>query len=121
MDSFTIATGVAGLVSLTIEIHGIVSDYISGAKSATTEAHNLLVQITTLQAVMDQLVEFLRSQEAQNVSFDKTAVLVSVITACQAKIQDVYKKLDKICKPRAGKIRIPIESAKWPFKKDEDQ
>lgn len=53
MDPFTIATGVAGLVSLTTEIHGIVSGYISGAKSATMEANNFLVQITTLQAVLD--------------------------------------------------------------------
>jgi hypothetical protein len=99
-----------------------VSSYISATKSATTEANNLLVQIATLRAVLDHLVDSLRSQEAQRVSFDKTAVLVSIIiTACQGKIEGVYKKLDKICKPKAGKIRILIESAKWPFKKDECQ
>jgi hypothetical protein len=39
----------------------------------------------------------------------------------KGKIEGVYKKLDKFCKPKAGKIRILIESAKWPFKKDECQ
>jgi hypothetical protein len=100
MDPFTISTGVAGFLSLTIEIIKILNDYASGVSSATKEASDLLAEANALKPVLEQLVEVLRSEEAQQVPFDKNAVLYSTITLCQAKIEGLYKKLRGLCKPK---------------------
>jgi hypothetical protein len=122
MDPFSIATGVAGLVSLAIEIRRILNDYIGGVKSAPDEIQNLLIEISTLRAVLQQLTAFLRSEEAQLVSFDKPAILFSVIEACREKIETLCKRLYPIRnKPKGNKIRDLIDRVKWPLQKDECQ
>ncbi|CCX04765.1 Protein of unknown function [Pyronema omphalodes CBS 100304] len=85
MDPFTIATGLAGLLSLAIEISGILSGYIGASKSAPKEVHDLLVKVSALQQVLEQLIVFLRSEEARQVSFNKTSVLLSVIVLANKK------------------------------------
>jgi hypothetical protein len=119
MDPFTIATGLAGLLSLAIEINGILNGYIGASKSAPKEVHDLLVKVSALQHVLEQLIVFLRSEEARQVAFDKASVLSSVIGSCQQKIEALCKKLDVICKPKTNKMRVLIESVKWPLRKEE--
>jgi hypothetical protein len=48
MDAFTISTGVAGFLSLALEISKILKAYVDGVKSAPEEARNLLVEVTAL-------------------------------------------------------------------------
>lgn len=120
MDPFTISTGIAGFLSLTLEIIKVLNDYASGVSSATKEANNLLAEANALKPVLEQLVEFLRSEEAQQVSFDKNAVLYSTITL-SGKIEGLYKKLRGLCTPKNGGFGHIVERVQWPLKKDECQ
>jgi hypothetical protein len=51
MDPFTISTGVAGFLSLSIELIGILNDYMTSVNSAPKEANDLLIEITALKLV----------------------------------------------------------------------
>jgi hypothetical protein len=121
MDPFTISTGVAGFLSLAIEIISILNGYIGDVNSAPKDANELLAEINALKLVLEQLIRFLRSDEAKKVKFDDTAILCTAIQACQAKIEDLYKTLRGLEKTKDNKVRGIIERPKWPFRKEECQ
>jgi hypothetical protein len=52
MDPISISIGVAGFLSLTLEIN-ILSNYVSDVKSAPEEANGLLREITVLKVVLE--------------------------------------------------------------------
>ncbi len=45
IDPFTLATGIAGLLSLTIEVSKILYDQVNTIKNAPTEANDLLYEL----------------------------------------------------------------------------
>jgi hypothetical protein len=53
MDPISISIGVAGFLSLTLEIINILSNYVSNVKSAPEEANGLLREITALKVVLE--------------------------------------------------------------------
>lgn len=116
-DPLTISTGVAGLLALAIDISTILKRYISDVKDAKTEAGILLTEVSILNEVLERLVGLLRSEDVQEISFDETAILGSVITLCQTKVQDLYKKIGDL----PTKEKISIKRVIWPFKKNECQ
>jgi hypothetical protein len=130
MDPFTLSTGVVGFLSLAFQITQILNDYVSRLKSAPQEAQTLLMEVTTLSLVLDQLVKFLQSEDAKGNSFNQTSVLCSVMMVCQSNIEGLYKKLDGVYgadKAKREKLhgvemvaRI-FERLKWPFSKVECQ
>jgi hypothetical protein len=94
MDPFTISTGLAGFLSLALEIIKILSTYISAIKSAPEDANNFLLEVTALRHVLDQLVKFPRTDVKRD--FASTSALYVAIMACQQYIEDLYKKLEKL-------------------------
>jgi hypothetical protein len=94
MDPFTLSTGVAGFLSLALEISKILGAYVSDYKSAREDAKDLITEVDTLCHMLDQLVRFLRNDAKCN--FQPTSALCLVIKSCQEQIQDLYKKLGKI-------------------------
>ena len=65
MDPFSIATGLAGLLTLTADIVQVLTDYTGGVKSATKDARSVLTEVTALDHVLQQLIEFLRKDDNQ--------------------------------------------------------
>jgi len=119
MDPLTIATGIAGFLSLTFEIAAVLKEYISGVKSATSDAGNLLTEIEALNHVLEQLVTFLRSEDAKGNTFNQTSVLCSVIAVCHGRAEYLYRKLEKLfCEDK--RIRV-MKRIKWPLDKQECQ
>jgi nucleoid-associated protein YejK len=121
MDPFTISTGVAGLLSLSMEIVTVLSGYISDVNSAAKQAQDLPTELTALQAILQQLDKFLCSDEGKQVSFDESAILFSVIKACEDNIRYLYTKLVKFNQRTEGKTKNFFARAKWPLHKDECQ
>jgi len=64
MDPFTIATGLAGLLSLdlTQKISRILSIYTSGVKNAPKDARSVLTEISSLGHALEQLTKFLQAK-----------------------------------------------------------
>lgn len=67
MDPWGISTGVAGFLSLAIEITKILRAYISDAKNALEDANKLLMGVISLE----QLVKFLREDAKALGNFGK--------------------------------------------------
>lgn len=80
MDPLSICAGVAGFLSLAVEISKILSVYIGDAKSAPKEAQCLLMEVDSLCLVLDQLVKLLREDVKDD--FKETSALLTIITAC---------------------------------------
>lgn len=122
MDPFSVSTGLAGFLSLTIEITKVLKEYIGNVKSAKEDALTLSTELASLGFVLNQLVKFLRSNDSdlQGTCFDQTSVLHSVIAICKDKLEHVYKRLEKFHKAvTAGKLHGLFERLKWPFEKEE--
>lgn len=118
MDPFTLSTGVAGFLSLALEISKILGAYISDVKSARKDSQGMIKEVDNLCHVLDQLVQFLRNDAKRN--FEPTSALRLVINSCQEQIEDLYKRLGKIGRVQNKAVEI-IERMKWPFRKDEYQ
>jgi hypothetical protein len=103
MDPFTVSTGVAGFLSLAIEITKILSTYISDVKSAPEDAKTLLAEVTALCSVLEDLVKFLRYDFKGN--FTPTSTLYAAILACQKEIQNLSKKLDNLQGRSENKVK----------------
>ncbi|KAI5785324.1 hypothetical protein FPQ18DRAFT_351459 [Pyronema domesticum] len=118
MDAFTISTGVAGFLSLALEISKILKAYVDGVKSAPEEARNLLVEVTALCHALEQLMRFLRKDYKGN--FAETSALVVAIEACRDQITELYKKIEKIeVSCEKSKIAQVMERLKWPLRKED--
>lgn len=125
MDPFSISTGVAGFLSLTIELTKILSTYISEVKSAPSDAKALFEQLSALTAVLTDLREFLE-EEATNelgTAFGKTSALVAAVGACDTEIQALRAKLRGFVIRSKGTglegTRKMWEKLRWPFEKEE--
>jgi hypothetical protein len=116
MDPFSLSTGIAGLISLGMELTRILQGYISDYKSAPEDAHNLLVEVTSLCHVLKQFVEFLRKDFKGRL--EPTSALVALIRTCQEEVEGLYKKLEKL-KGGGNKVKELVDRLKWPLKKEE--
>ena len=122
IDPFTLSTGVAGVLSLTLEIGAIVHEYVSNVKNASKEARDLLIEVQTLGAVFEQLQVLLRTPEliARIPLFSPQSVLHKVIVSCSEELKDIYHRLeDSALVQGKGKnvLARSLDRLKWPIGK----
>ncbi len=117
VDPLTLATGVAGLLSLTLELNKVIGEYTCSVKHFPKEAHELANELVCLGQVLEQLATFLRSEKARRNSFDETSVLFLVTANCQAKIETVLQKFPRVS--QTSRARPTFERFIWPFKEKE--
>lgn len=118
MDPLSISAGVAGFLSLAIEISKISTNYVGSVKSEPEEAQKLLQEVSALCNVSEQLAQFLRNDEVKS-KFESTSALVVTIDACHRKINDLFKKLKGLQVPSDNKVAGFIERLKWPLRKED--
>lgn len=117
LDPFTLATGLAGLLSLTIELTKIIDEYTGSVNNAPNEAQELFEELSALCHVLERLVPFLVSENGKSNSFGDTCVLFFASNACQNKLQSALRKLSKM---REGSEWFQnVRRIKWPFDKQE--
>lgn len=112
MDGLSVATGVAGLLSVCIQASQALSEYYTGVANAPKSIQSLQQEFTTLEHVMKQLENFLRSQTLQDNSFNKTSALCSAVGACKDQVSDILAKLKR---PERGSISRAVKRLEWPF------
>lgn len=120
MYAFTVSNGVAGFLTLALEIAKILNGYISDVKSASKEAEEL-TEVDDLCQVLKQLTEFLNNEDTDGTPFEQA--LCTVIKACETHIQALYKTLLPLRKTKSSKTKASdlIQRFAWPFQKDECQ
>lgn len=111
MDALTLATSVAGLLSLAIQVSQILSDQIRTVANAPQDAQDLLDELQLLRQVLTSLEAFLKAQAAKGYVFEGTSVLVNAIRGCGDKITAVKLRLEKLVR-KQGVAQL-IERGKW--------
>ena len=60
-EPFSLATGIAGLISLGLEVTKITRQYVQGVGNAAKDVDELLTELSALVAVLRQLAGFLQN------------------------------------------------------------
>lgn len=115
-DPLTIATGVAGLLSLTIQITQLTVEYVKGVKKVSADVEEFRQELTALAHVLGLFDEFLKVK-ASNVAFRDTSVLSAANSSCEQQLQKLLIKLEKNSK--GGRISRAVDRLKWPFDEKE--
>ena len=116
MDGLSVASGVAGLLSLCIQVSIALSEYYTGVANAPKSIRSLQQELITLEHVMKELDNFLRGQNVQGNSFDRTSVLYSAVGACKDQVSDIFAKLKR---SGSGSISRAVKRLEWPFQEKE--
>jgi len=116
MDGVSVASGIAGLITLALQVSGVVSEYVTAVKERPKNVKELHDELLLLAEVLSELRDFLNSEKIRGRSFDSNSVLQKAIRACHGRIERVGDKL----KPAdGGKLTRALERLKWPFEQKE--
>lgn len=110
-DPLTIATGVAGILSLTIQVAQATVKYIEGVKKAPVAVEEFRQELRALADVLKLFEEFLKVN-ALKVAFKKTSVLYTTNSLCE---QQLRKLLTKLEKNKGGRFSQAVDRLTWPF------
>lgn len=119
MDPLSVASGVAGLLSLTIQVGMAIGKYTSSVKGASKAAQKLEREITAFSSVLKQLCTFLLSKDADHLIFEATSVLLVATDSCKTEFGDLEKKVAKFSK--GDKASQMLQKLSWPFTEKEEK
>ena len=115
-DPFSLATGIAGLISLSLEVTKIAQQYIQGVRHSSKDIDDFLQELAALTDVLRQLDAFLKKDEAGARSFDQTSVLVKTYKACRSSLEKTRSALQS----RVNEHKL-LKALTWPFVGKEHQ
>ena len=113
MDGLSVASGIAGLVGLTLELGNLLGQYCAAVKNASKDIQTLQEEFIALSHVLKQLEKFLVSENVKNRSFNQTSVLCYAVGPRRERSSSL---LDKLKEGNGGTIPRAIEKLKWPFR-----
>ncbi|KAK5056122.1 hypothetical protein LTR84_012675 [Exophiala bonariae] len=116
MDGISVASGVAGLITLGLQVSGTIAIYVNSIKERDKNIRELHDELLLLGEVLSGLRDFLVSEKAKGRSFDTNSVLQTAIRDCRTRIERIGDKL----KPSdGGKVARALDKLKWPFEQRE--
>jgi hypothetical protein len=116
MDPVSMASGIAGLLTLTLQISSVIADFTIAVKEAPKNIKELQQELLLLGEILSQLQDFLRSEKAKGRSFDSNSVMQSAISSCKVRIERIG---DKLRPSVGGKMSRLVDRLKWPFESKE--
>lgn len=119
IDPLTVATSIAGLLSLTTQVSQMLNEQVRTLKNAPKGAQELLDELESLRQVLTGLKAFLDAQGVKGYAFKETSVLINAIKGFETKMTDLKPKLEKLTK-KQGFAQL-IERGKWYYEHDEHQ
>ncbi|KAJ6257088.1 Ankyrin-3 [Drechslerella dactyloides] len=113
MDPVSIASGIAGLISLSVTLIGFSYKYISGAYKASEKESQYIFELTNLKLL------FLRLQEIIDTPEGRASKLLATlpISECKRDLEQLCSKLKKRGSSRLFAIRF--NKLSWPFVEEE--
>ncbi|KPI36177.1 Ankyrin-1 [Cyphellophora attinorum] len=114
-DPVSVASGIAGLATLAIQVAGAVYGYVSAVKERTKNVSELRDELLLLGGVLTELNDFINSGPAKTHEFDGDSVLQNALRACRQRIERIGDKL----RTPDGKFKRAVERLIWPFKEEE--
>lgn len=118
MDPFSIAAGVAGLISLTLQVSKSLKSFSSAAIHEQRDVQALLTEIQTVHSVLGELHPFLSSKNVNSIIFQHSSALETALNSCNDAVKSLQSRLDKL---DAGRLARSLERLRWPFSEKEQQ
>lgn len=114
-----LASGIAGLVSLTIEIFGISYKYIHGVRDASSSARRFLSELENLKDVLARLVTMAKATHQEDLFGDHGSCLLSIKDSleCRSTLEEVRNKLAQ--RQSESSLRNKFKALTWPFSEKE--
>jgi hypothetical protein len=111
MDPLSVAAGVAGLLSLAIQLVEIGTKY--GTSSPKAQGYDFIFELRALIEVLTRLKGFLEGPDAPP-TFDHMSTLLSTNTRCKWKLQEVLMELQKTMQ-ETNKLKRAVDRLMWPL------
>lgn len=118
MDPLSFSAGIAGLLSLAIEITKLTYEYVSGVKDAPKAARSLLTEMTAIENILRDLRNKVLlnpdvSAVFRSASMDHSA-RVQLLSQCEGDLSSLLKELEResASTPKVGGLL----RLRWPFK-----
>jgi hypothetical protein len=94
-DPFTLATGIAGLVGLAIQITQITVGFSQAVADAPESAQSFAVEAQALKEVLDKVETFLKNDLSQRSDFlfRDDSVLITTRVQCEQRLKKLLSKL----------------------------
>jgi hypothetical protein len=89
MDPLSAASGVAGLLSITIQVGMTIGAYANSVQGASKGAQKLEREIQAFLSVLKQLYDFLQSKDADHIAFEPTSVLLVATNSYDKELDDL--------------------------------
>ena len=118
MDPLSMAAGVAGLVSLTLDVSTTLASYCKSVKNARKDVQELAQEMASMHSLLYQLGEFLRTQQLKTKFFESASVLATAIAVCRNNAQKISFKVQRF---ESDGLASFWEKLKWPFSEKEMQ
>ena len=116
MDPISAAASVAGLASLTLEVSLSLTSYCKAVKNARKDVQEVAQELTSIQDVLGQLNNFLRSHQIKTKLFDRNCLLATALNTCGNSIESISSKLQALEADSSSRL---WEKLKWPFNEKE--
>lgn len=117
MDGVSVASSIAGLVTLALQVGGTIAIYVNAIKERSKNIKELHDELLLLGEVLSGLRDFVNSEKAKGSSFDSHSVLSKAIRDCHQRIERIGDRLKP--PPDNGRIARVIDQLKWPFEQRE--
>ena len=113
-----IASGVAGLMSLTIEVFQISCDYIDKVHNASNTLSRFLRELQDLRVVLIKVEQMTKSIDRQDIFGDDPSCLLSIAESNEYidLLGTIRHKLEK--RRADGSFRQKLKALTWPFSED---
>lgn len=120
MEALGAAASVAGLISLAVELPQLI-DTARSIYAAPEEAAQLSTTVAALVSTLEQLEEFLKTEEARELTLAHDSALIVAISACQSRVLEISKKLQSHHEPSRcsgrEKVKNAVRKFRWPYDK----
>ncbi|KAL2399710.1 Ankyrin-1 [Exophiala dermatitidis] len=116
MDGVSVASGVAGLLTLALQVSETIVVYVNSVKERSKNIQELHNELLLLGEVLSGLRDFLQSESARKSIFATNSVLHRALQDCRSRIERIG---DKLKVSNGGKVSRTLEKLMWPFEQKE--
>lgn len=117
IDPFTLATGLAGLISLALELGKITREYQQAFQTTHDVVDDFISELKTLEDILKNLEHFLNASPARQISFSNSSCLCVTTGLCKKSLEHILTRL-RSNRPKGRAISI-VRRIRWPFDKQE--
>ncbi|KAI9774836.1 MAG: hypothetical protein M1840_000052 [Geoglossum simile] len=120
-EVLAIASGIAGLLSLTIEVYSISARYISCVKNASSAVGDVLRELKSLKTILTELDKVTEHMESEKVFQERSSSLLSVDDS--EEYREVLERLRVKMLKQASQtgFSAKMKNFAWPFSEERTQ